>query len=125
MAMIRVQFEGGDKMKAKLEKVAVQFPLEARRGTNVVARRKLEEARANAPRKTGRLIRESKVSVSIRKSGPRPNISASLKFTAPYASRQHETHKTKGKFLEKVIRGSVGTLARELAAEIELKKAAR
>lgn len=127
MAAIRMTLEGDRQMRQKLEGLAREFPLEARRGTNVVAKQKLAIAQERTPVKSGKLRDSGRVSVSIKKKGQNPNISATIKFGGPdilYARKVHETHKTHSKFLERTLQESVGTIGADLAREIDLKKAA-
>lgn len=124
----RMTLAGDTEMKAKLRGVAREFPLEARRGTGVVAQQKLELAQERCPVKSGKLQASGKKSVSIRKSGATPNILATVKFGGPgipYARIVHETHPTKSKFLESVMLEAVPTIGADLAREIDLKKAMR
>lgn len=123
---IRMTLAGDREMKQKLQGCAREFPLEARRGTRVVAMQKADLAQERAPEKTGKLKASKRVSVSIRKSGATPNISATVKFGGPdvrYARIVHETHPTQSKFLESVLLEAVPTIGADLAREIDLKKA--
>lgn len=124
MARIRVSLEGAAEMKRTLRGVAVEMPKVARAGARTVGERKLVLAQERAPRKTGKMIDTARVTVSIRKAGANPNILASIRFTQPYSALQHETHPTKSKFLESVLREAVSTAGAELAQEITLAKAA-
>jgi hypothetical protein len=123
---IRMVLEGDRQMKQKLEGFAREFPLEARRGTRVVANQKGDLAQARAPEKTGKLKASKRIAVSIRRSASVTNISATVKFggpDVPYARIVHATHPTKSKFLESVMLESVNTIGADLAREIDLKKA--
>jgi hypothetical protein len=113
-------------MKATLREVAKGFPKEARRGAKVVAEELLLlPAQERAPKKSGRLAGSGKVSVSIRKAGANPNILATVKFggpDVPYATLQHETHKTQSKFLEIPLREAVPTAGPALSREISVER---
>lgn len=110
-------------MRRKLTALAQLYPRVVREGAKTVAERKLELARARAPEKTGRLKRDSRVTVSIRREGGGKKVVATIRFNAPYAGRVHETHKDKPKFLESVVREAVPTAGYELAREMQLSEA--
>jgi hypothetical protein len=124
MSAIRVTFTGAPSMKKNLENTAREFPIAARRGTKEWAQEFLSEIIPGVPFKTGRLAGSAKIRVSIRKKAGKENIAASIVFTAPYARKVHETHKTQSKFLEGPLLARVPTAGGEIAEKIALKKAA-
>jgi hypothetical protein len=126
---IRVTFGGVPQMKQRLQAVAREFPLAARRGTRDWAGEKLEIARERAPEKTGRLKRSGRLRVSIRKKEGKENITAFLVFgggpeQVRHALIVHENHKTHSKYLERTILEAVNTAGAEIAEKIALKKVA-
>jgi HK97 gp10 family phage protein len=125
---VRLAVQGDKALIRKLEQVASEKGLrkEARGalldyGEELV----VKELRPNTPRKTGALqdSEVAKAMVSAKKEDLRVTLKAGGP-TAPYAPRVHETHKTKGKFLEKTIRAAQPKAAQEIAVRIDLRKAA-
>lgn len=128
---LKMTLEGDKEMKARLKNLASDFPLEARRGANVVIKRKLALTQERVPVKTGNLKKTGRVTVSLAKAGGQANISASILYGGQgvlYARRVHEDLKAKhkrggqAKFVESVLLEAVPTVGGELATEIDLKK---
>jgi hypothetical protein len=127
---IRVTFGGVPQMKQRLQTVAREFPLAARRGTKEWAIEKLlTPAVSAAPELTGRLKRSGRLQISIRKKAGQENITVFVIFgggpeRVRHALIVHETHKTKSKYLERAILAAVPTAGPEIAEKIHLKKLA-
>jgi hypothetical protein len=126
---IRVTFGGVPQMKQRLQAVAREFPLAARRGTKDWALEKLAIAVERAPEKTGRLKRSGRVRVSIRKKAGKENIAAFLVFgggpeQVRHALIVHENHKTHAKYLERTILEAVNTAGEEIAQKVHLRQVA-
>lgn len=123
---IKVSIVGDKEMLRKLQHVAGDKGMrrEARGALSDVADPMVEEMKAITPVKTGRLQRSERTRVMV--SSKREDMRISLIAGGPdvrYAARVHETHKTKSKFMEKVLLQHKGTLGRELAAKIDLGRA--
>jgi len=126
---IKVSIVGDKEMLRKLERVASDKGMrkEARAALNEVADPMVEEMKADTPVKTGRLQRSERkrVMVSSKKEDMRISlIAGGGPEDIRYAARVHETHKTKSKFMEKTLLRHKGTLGGELAAKIDLRRAA-
>lgn len=135
MSALKMTLTGDKEMKKRLERISVEFPLAARRGTREWAQEKLAIAQDRAPVKTGKLRDSGKVRITIGKratlfgfkASKEGDIAASIVFggpDVPYARIQHETNPTHSKFLERTLVEAVGTAGAEIAEKIDLKKAA-
>ena len=126
MARVKAQLVGDKEMLAKLKRVAGDQGMrkEARRAASVVWEKRVPIMQERTPEKTGRLKRSERmrVMVSSKKEDIRLTLIAGGPL-APYAAIVHETHPTKGKFMESVIREAVPTAAAELSVEIDLGQA--
>jgi hypothetical protein len=124
---VRATLTGDKEMKRRLEHLTSEKGLrkEARAATKEVGGEKLAISVDRAPEKTGKLKRSGRLLVMV--SPKKEDIRISLVFGGPdvlYARRVHETHKTQSKFLESVILEAAGTAGHEIAAKIDLKRAA-
>lgn len=129
---LKVQLEGSELMLVRLRYLAANFPLEARRGANVVIKDLLEKTKKRVPVKTGALKDSGRTVVSMSKVGGAPNIAASIVYgnsQVRYARIVHEDLKRKHpngggpKFVESVILEAQPTMGARLADEIAIKRA--
>lgn len=108
-------------MKHKLERLITEGPKELRRAMVEVAERKLPLLRAATPKKKG-WLREServRVMVSTKKEDLRVSFIAGDE-RAWYA----RIVESRVQFMEKFILGQAGTVGGEIAAQVDLKRAA-
>ena len=124
--VVRAALEGDKEMLDKLRRVAGDQGMrkQARGAALEVGGEKIEIVKGRTPVKTGRLQRSEHVKVLV--SSKKEDIRIALVAggpTALYARKVHETHKTHAKFLESVILEAASTVARELGAKIDLRKA--
>jgi len=120
----------GDKeMKKKLERVAGDQGMrkEARTATIEVGGELLDRMKARTPVKTGKLQRSERLLVMV--SPKKEDIRLSLiagggPENVLYARKVHETHKTHSKFMESVIFEAAPTAGQQIAAKIDLQRAA-
>jgi len=121
-----MSLEGGNAMKRKLQRVASDQGMrkQARGALKVVGDAKLEEIKPGVPVKHGRLLRSGRVKVMV--SSKKEDLRISILFGGQgilYAFKVHETHKTKSKFMERVLLAAVRTIGSELAEQIDLQQA--
>lgn len=135
---LRVTLTGDAAMKKKLERLSIEMPLIARRGTREWAQEKLAIAQERAPVKSGKLRDSGKVRITIgkratlfgQKASKSGDISASIVFggpDVPYARLRHfynPKHPDKERFLERTLLEAVPTAGAEIAEKIHLKQAA-
>ena len=123
----KASFTGDKEMKAKLRAVAGDKGMrkEARGAALEVGGVILQAMKAETPVDTGKL-RDSeriKVMVSSKKEDIRITLIAGGAGIL-YAGVVHETHKTKSKFMERPLLAAAPTAGRDIAAKIDLKRAA-
>lgn len=121
MAAIKMTLEGDREMKGVFKRLIAESPKELRRSLVAVGGRKLEILRARTPYKTGKLRASERMRVMV--SGKREDLRISLLAgdeTAWYA----RIVESRTKFMESTILESVPTIGREIAAEVELRRAA-
>lgn len=123
----KASFTGEKEMKAKLQAIAGDKGMrrEAREAALDVGGAILRNVQAETPVKTGRLLRSEvmKVMVSSKKEDIRISIIAGGP-NIPYAKRVHETSPKHSKFMERPLLAAVPTAGRDIAARIDLKRAA-
>jgi hypothetical protein len=125
---IRMNWAGDKEMTAKLKAVAADKGLrkEARSALLGFGGEVKDRIEAATPEKTGKLKRSLKLRalVSMKKENMRITITAGGP-DVPYAVRQHETHRTMSKFMERPLRAAQAGAAREIADRIDLSRAAK
>ena len=123
----KASFEGEKEMKAKLMAIAGDKGMRkhARGAALEVGAVILEAVKAATPVDSGDLQRSEvmKIMVSSKKEDIRITIQAGGDGIL-YAAVVHETHKTKSKFMERPLLAAAPTAGRDIAAKIDLKRAA-
>lgn len=116
MTLVDFTFEGVQEAIKQARALAKDMPRKALRGAVRWAEKTMTVSKGECPVLTGALrnsghveVDEKKMSVSLLYGGP----------SAPYAAKQHETHKTKSKFLERPIMERIDDLPMEIRAEME------
>lgn len=130
MAAVSMTIEGDAAMRRRLESCARDFPLESRRGMNVVLARLFAITQERVPVKSGKLKASGKKSVSLKKVEGEPNIAGTILYGDSevwYARLVHDNLKAKhphgqARYVASVIEEAAGTVGHELAKEIDLKK---
>ena len=118
----------GDKvMKRRLEKLAgdAGFRKEARKGSADVWGKRVPIMQARTPEKTGKLKRSERMKIMV--SSKKEDIRLALIAGGPdvlYARKVHATHKTHSNFMRSVLFESAGSVGREIAQAIDLRRAA-
>lgn len=125
---VRMNWEGEKKMKAKLKAIAADSGLrkEARGALLDVGEVMVAEMKAACPVKSGKLqgsIRRRAL-VSTKKENMRITFLAGGP-DIPYATRVHWQHKSKARFMTNVMNAHQPKLAGELAAKIDMARAAK
>lgn len=99
-----------ENMSERLLNLSEQFPLEFRRALFAEAERIVENAKALAPYRTGRLFRSGRAFWPSERD-PRINV----QFLAPYALAVHERHPSRAFFLRRALDAALPGLARRVA----------
>jgi hypothetical protein len=124
---VQVTIKGDKEMLRKLRHLSGEQGMrkQARSALLEVGEPKLELMKSRTPVKTGKLLRSERlrVMVSPKKEDLRISLIAGGP-DVPYAKRVHETHKTKSKFMESVLLEAAPTVGAEIAAKIDLRRAA-
>lgn len=124
---IRLTLEGSKQLEKKLKAIAGD------KGMRKVARAALlelgavlvEKMQAGTPVKKGKLrdSEKTRALVSAKKEDLRITLVAGGD-EAPYAAIVHDRHKTKSKFMERVLLGAVPTAGQDLANRIDMRRVA-
>lgn len=123
---VRLQMDGEDAMRRRLERMTQEAPRELRRAAVAVADRLVPIVQQRTPFRTGKL--HDSVRRRVRVSAKKEDISVSIVAGGPdipYARIQHENLEFKhargqAKFIESVLLESVPTLAQDIAGEVDL-----
>lgn len=125
MAAIKFALEGDRAMKRRLQAAAGDAGMRkvARAALLEVGDALVQKMQAETPVKKGKLRASEgrRALVSGKKEDLRITLFAGGP-TAPYARIVHERHKTKSKFMERVILEAVPTAAADIAAKIDLRR---
>ena len=121
MAAIKMTLEGDREMKGVFKRLIAESPKELRRSLVAVGGRKLEILRARTPYKTGKLRASERMRVMV--SGKREDLRISL-LAGDETAWYVRIVESRTKFMESTILESVPTIGREIAAEVELRRAA-
>lgn len=126
----KAQLTGDKEMKQLLIRVASDKGMrkEARGALKTVGGRKLQIAQSRVKVRTGKLQRSGRLYVMV--SPKREDLRIAIAFGGKsygvlYARKVHDKHPTHSRFLVSVILESAGTAGRELAQEIDLRRAAK
>lgn len=114
--------EGAQRMKNRLEGLAVSTPKELRRSVLEVANRNLPLLRENTPMKTGKLRASERVRVMV--SAKREDIRVSL-IAGDEEAWYARIVEFKKHYMEKTILDLSSRVAGEIAAEFDMRQAAR
>lgn len=124
----KAQLTGDKEMKAHLMHFANPdkgIRKEAREALKTVGASKLEIAVGRAPERTGRLKRSGRLLVMV--SPKKQDLRIALVFGGDgllYARKVHDTHPTHSGYLLSVLLEAAGTIGREIATHIDMRRAA-
>jgi len=126
--MIRIDWQGGAKMAASMQKVANDMPNKVREALRAEAEIEAQEARRRVPVDTGAL--QDTIKVEDRKNKEQNVIGVDIVAggpNAPYGLIVHEDleafHRVgQAKYLESVLRESAPHMGKRVAKRLELKK---
>jgi len=129
--MLTATFTGDKELKRNLENLARQFPKETGKALRSVGTEKIyEPSQGLVPVKIGKLKGSGKIRATTAESR---GVSLKISYggsEAPYAVKVHEDLRMKhtngtAKFLERPLMAAKPTIGRDLAGEIDLKRAMR